>query len=103
MDKLFFTKTKENINSGKSSFKVTMGIMPDYTFNGNGVMVDGVSDNRPAQKAGVQIGDIIYQLGNTIVSDVQSYMEALSKFKKGDAVNVKIKRGNDEIVLNVVF
>ncbi len=103
MDKLVFSKTKENVNSGKSSFKVTMGIMPDYTFGGNGVMVDGVSDNRPAQKAGVKVGDVICQLDDLIVSDVQSYMEALSKFKKGDAVKVKIKRGNDQLVLDVVF
>jgi hypothetical protein len=103
IDKLVFSKTRDNANSGKSSFKVTMGIMPDYTFSGNGVMVDGVSDNRPAQKAGVKVGDVLYQLDDIVVSDVQSYMEALSKFKKGDAVKVKIKRGNDQIILDVVF
>ena len=37
--------------------------MPDYTFSGTGVRVDGVSDGRPAQKAGLQTGDVITQLG----------------------------------------
>ncbi len=103
IDNLVFTKTRDNVNSGKSSFKVTMGIMPDYTFSGNGVMVDGVSDNRPAQKAGIKVGDIISQLDDIMVNDVQSYMEALGKFKKGDAIKVKITRGKDQLILDVVF
>lgn len=103
IDNLVFTKTRDNVNSGKSSFKVTMGIMPDYTFSGNGVMVDGVSDNRPAQKAGIKVGDIISQLDDIMVNDVQSYMEALGKFKKGEAIKVKITRGKDQLILDVVF
>ncbi len=103
LEKLAFTKTKEAANSGKSTFKVSMGIMPDYTYSGNGVHVDGVSENKPAQKAGVKTGDVIYQLGDFIVSDVQSYMQALNKMIKGVPVKVKIKRGNEEIELTVTF
>lgn len=103
MDKLVFTKTREAASTGKSSFKVTMGIMPDYTFSGNGVLVDGVSDNRPAQKAGIKTGDIIYQLGDYMVSDVQTYMQALNKYNKGNAVKVKIKRGTEDLEFNIVF
>lgn len=103
MEKLVFSKTKEPASMGKSSFKVTMGIMPDYTFSGNGVLVDGVSDNRPAMKAGVKTGDVIYQLGDYMVSDVQTYMQALNKFSKGDTTTVKIKRGSEDIQLSVTF
>lgn len=102
-DKVSFTKTREAAAMGKSSFKVTMGIMPDYTFSGNGVKVDGVSDNRPAQKAGVKTGDVIYQLGDFMVSDVETYMQTLSKFKKGDTTTVKIKRGTEDIKLELTF
>ena len=103
IEKIIFTKTRESAAMGKSSFKVTMGIMPDYTFSGNGVRVDGVSDNRPAQKAGVKTNDIIYQLGDFMVSDVQAYMQALNKFKKGDTTTVKIKRGTEDIKVEVTF
>ena len=103
LDKLSFTKTREAAEMGKSSFKVTMGIMPDYTFRGNGVKVDGVSENRPAQKAGVKTGDVIYQLGDFMVSDVETYMQTLSKFKKGDTKTVKIKRGTEDIKVEVTF
>ncbi|MGB2994533.1 MAG: M20/M25/M40 family metallo-hydrolase [Ferruginibacter sp.] len=101
-NKLVFTKTRE-ANMGKSSFKVSMGIMPDYTFSGNGVLVDGVSENRPAEKAGVKTGDVIIQLGEHNVSDVQTYMQALNKFNKGQSTKVKLLRGKEELTLDLTF
>lgn len=101
-NKLVFTKTRE-ANMGKSSFKVSMGIMPDYTFSGNGVLVDGVSENRPAEKAGVKTGDVIIQLGEHKVSDVQTYMQALNKFNKGQSTKVKLLRGKEELTLDLTF
>ena len=102
MDKLAFTKTRE-VSMGKSSFKVSLGIMPDYTYSEAGVRVDGVSDNKPAQKAGILTGDVLVQLGDYKFTDVESYMGALNKFNKGETTNVKLKRGKEEITLPVTF
>jgi len=101
--KLTFTKTRETAATGKNSFKVTLGIMPDYTYSGSGVRVDGVSEGKTAQKAGIKPGDVIVQLGDIKFTDVQSYMGALGKFNKGDAAKVKVKRGNEEIVFDIIF
>jgi len=101
--KLAFTKTREQQVGTSTRFTVSMGIMPDYTFNGGGVRVDGVSEGRAAQKAGIKAGDIVTQLGDHKVSSVEAYMQALSKFKKGDATKVKIKRGNEELEFPIQF
>ena len=101
--KLAFTKTREAQQMGKRSFSVSMGIMPDYTFSGTGVRADGISEGKPAQKAGLKTGDIIMQIGDYKIPDVQSYMQTLGKFKKGDATKVTVKRGTEEIVFNIVF
>jgi len=101
--KLAFTKTREMAMGGKTSFKVTLGIMPDYTFSGSGVRVDGVSEGKMAQRVGIKTGDVLIQLGDHTFTDVQTYMEALSKFKKGDATKVKLKRGNEELSFDIVF
>ncbi|MBS1934007.1 MAG: M20/M25/M40 family metallo-hydrolase, partial [Bacteroidetes bacterium] len=93
--KLAFAKSRETQTASSTRFSVTLGIMPDYTFSGSGVRVDGVSDGRPAQKAGLKTGDVIVQLGDYPVSSLENYMQALSKFKKGDNTKVKYKRGND--------
>ena len=103
MEKLSFSKTREAAASGKSSFKVSMGIMPDYTYSGEGVLVDGVTDGRPAQKAGLKAGDVVYQLGDHPVTDVQTYMQALNKFNKGESARVKIRRGKENLEFTIVF
>lgn len=100
--KLAFTKTRE-VAMNKTSFKVSLGIMPDYTYSGAGVRVDGISEGKIAQKVGIKTGDVLTQLGENKFTDVQSYMEALSKFKKGDATKVKLKRGTEEISFDIVF
>ncbi len=101
--KLAFTKTSETQQMGKRSFSVSMGIMPDYTFGGTGVRADGISEGKPAEKAGLKTGDVIIQIGDYKISDVQGYMQVLGKFKKGDATKITVKRGKEEKVLDVVF
>jgi C-terminal processing protease CtpA/Prc len=101
--KLAFTKTRETQSTSSTRFSVTLGIMPDYTFAGTGVRVDGVSDGRPAQKAGLQTGDVITQLGDVNVTSLENYMEALGKFKKGDTTTVRFLRGKDNKETQVQF
>lgn len=100
--KLAFTKTREQ-QTVRSSFSVSLGIMPDYTYGGAGVRVDGISEGKLAQKAGIKTGDVITQLGDIKFTDVMSYMQALGKFKKGDNTKVKLKRGSEELEFNVTF
>ena len=80
-----------------------MGIMPDYTFSDPGVKVDGVTEGKPASKAGLQQGDIILELGEFQITDMQAYMKALAAHKKGDTVKVKVKRGAESKVMEVTF
>jgi len=101
--KLVFTKTREQQTSTSTRFSVSMGIMPDYSYTGAGVRVDGVSDNRPAKKAGILAGDIVKQLGEHKTSSVESYMQALSKFKKGDKTTTVVLRGDKEFSFEIVF
>ncbi|MBK8609414.1 MAG: M28 family peptidase [Chitinophagaceae bacterium] len=101
--KLAFTKTREAQAQGRRSFSVSLGIMPDYTFSGMGVRADGVSEGKVAEKAGIKTGDVILQIGDFKIPDVQGYMQALGKFKKGDATKVTVKREDQEIVFDIVF
>lgn len=102
-EKLAFTKTKDSENSETPRFKVTLGVVPDYAFEGEGLRIDGVSDGKPASKAGLKAGDIVIQLGENKVLDMMSYMKALGKFEKGDTTTVKVKRGNDVVEAQLTF
>jgi aminopeptidase YwaD len=100
--KLAFSKTRDK-QATASTFSVTLGIMPDYTFDGVGVRVDGVSDNRPAQKAGIKAGDVILSIGENKTTSLESYMQALGKFKKGDKTTVTYARSGQTLSSAVEF
>lgn len=100
--KIKFTTTR-NKESKSVRWKVSMGIMPDYAFEGKGVKVDGVSEGKPAFAAGVLKGDVITQLGDVNVDGMEKYMEALSKMEKGSEAVLKVLRGKDIVELKVIF
>ncbi len=102
-NKLVFTKTREQQTSTTARFTVSMGIMPDYTYSGSGVRVDGTSEGKPAQRAGLKAGDVVIKLGDFNISSIESYMQTLGKFKKGDATKVRVKRGEKEMEFDIVF
>lgn len=102
-EKLAFVKTKDADNKETPRFKVTLGVVPDYAYEGEGLRIDGVSDGKPAAKAGLKAGDIVMQLGEHKTPDMMSYMKALGKFEKGDTTTIKVKRGNEMVEAQVTF
>lgn len=100
--KLPFRKTK-NESEVVPDFKVTLGVVPDYLFNGKGMRIDGISEDRPAQKAGLQKGDVVVKMGQYEVTDMMSYMKSLSKFEKGQATVVQVERNGELMNVEVTF
>jgi hypothetical protein len=100
--KLVFSKTKDEQQGQRATaFKVSLGVMPDYVYDGEGMRIDGVSDGKPAQAAGLKKADVIIGLGDVDVKNIQDYMAALGKLSPGVQTTVKIKRGEDILTLPV--
>ncbi|TNE30904.1 MAG: M28 family peptidase [Bacteroidetes bacterium] len=102
-DELTFQKTNDAEQSTTPRFNVTLGIIPDYIFGGPGVKVDGVTDGKPAAKAGLLPDDIITQLGEYPIADIYAYMRALGAFKPGDSTTVKVLREEKEMEFELTF
>ena len=100
--KLAFKKTK-NESESTPRFKVGLGVIPDYLYDGKGMRIDGISEGKPAQKAGLQKGDIVVQLGDSIVTDMTSYMRALSVFDKGDKTKAVVDRNDKKVNVEIQF
>jgi hypothetical protein len=83
--------------SNSGSRKVGTGIMPDFAFQGEGVKVADVSPDSPAAKAGIQKGDVIIDLGDTSVSDLKSYSNALKSYKPGDTTTIVFLHEGEEV------
>ena len=88
--------------SGRRRFKVTLGIMPDYASEGGeGLRVDGVINNKPANRAGMEKGDVIVAMDGKPVKNIYDYMYRLEECKPGQRVNVDVLRNGKKITLVV--
>jgi len=65
--------------------------------------IDAVTKGKTADQAGMLSGDIVIQIGESTVTDIMSYMKALSAFKKGDKTKITYLRGQIENSVEVVF
>lgn len=86
-----------------TSFKVTLGIIPDYAFQGEGLKITGTNQGSPSQKAGMKNGDIIIKMGEIKIGNIYDYMGALNTFSPGDSTVVVVLREGKELILNVIF
>lgn len=100
--KLAFLKTRDQ-EMRAVAMPVTLGVIPDYGYTGTGMRIDGVSKGKLAERLGLQGGDILLQLGDYKFVDVQTYMQSLQHFKKGDSTTLRIKRGDKEMTLDLTF
>lgn len=82
---------------------VTLGVIPDHAWEGKGMRIDAVTKDKTADKAGMLKGDIVIQIGDMPVTDIMSYMKALSAYKKGDKAKITYLRGQIENTIEVVF
>ncbi|MBK8500143.1 MAG: M28 family peptidase [Flavobacteriales bacterium] len=101
--KLPFTKTEEANKEDAPRFKVTLGVVPDYMFDGKGMRIDGLTEGKPAANAGLKVGDVVVKLGSLEITDMMSYMKALAVFNKGDTAKVKVMRDGQALEADVTF
>jgi Zn-dependent M28 family amino/carboxypeptidase len=100
--KLTFRTTK-NESEEVPRFKVGLGVIPDYLYDGKGMRIDGVTEGRAAHKAGLLKGDVVIKLGETDITDMMSYMKALSTFSEGDSTKVVVDRDGKQVEAELVF
>jgi S1-C subfamily serine protease len=70
----------------------------------DGVVIGQLDPNGPAAQAGLRQGDVIVGLGGVAVHTLQDLQDALTtKYKPGDAVDVKIDRGGTTQAITVTL
>jgi len=84
-------------------FRVSLGIIPDYSDDPNGLRVDGVRPNTPASKAGMQDGDIITKLGSTVIKNIYDLTTVLSTATPGDVVEIVVLRDGKPLTLKTTL
>ncbi|MBR5427834.1 MAG: trypsin-like peptidase domain-containing protein, partial [Clostridia bacterium] len=68
-----------------------------------GVRVGGVVSGSCAEKAGVQAGDIVTEIGSTAVTSSAGLRGTLAKYKAGDEITIKVFRNSEYVLITVVL
>jgi hypothetical protein len=90
----------------KRNFKmpdVTLGIMPDYYFRGEGLRIRFVAKGHPAYEAGLQVGDIITSINGKKVINLYNYIDILNSLQKGDQSVLTFLRDGKRMKVEVRF
>ncbi|MCZ7601540.1 MAG: M28 family peptidase [Melioribacteraceae bacterium] len=98
-----FIKVERTAPKGGGATKVYVGTIPEFGWNGEGFKLGGVSEGGPAQKAGLQGGDIMIQFGEKKVVNIYDFMYAMNEHKPGDVVKVIVLRNDEEMEFDITL
>jgi S1-C subfamily serine protease len=70
---------------------------------GGGYAIRSVLPNLPAQKAGLREGDVIVRFGDSEIKEPDDLMRAILKQKPGDRVRLKVRRGTEQLDIDVTL
>jgi len=97
-----YLKTEAPTSPGRQSFKVTLGLIPDFTYEkGDGFRIGVVTEGRAASRGGLKEGDIITMMKGKKIGNIYDYMAALGDLNPGESIVVELLRDGQKISLTL--
>jgi putative serine protease PepD len=101
---------EELIRTGKAEHPI-IGVVLDRDYDGEGVRVapgptegnEPITPGGPADKAGIQAGDVITKFNDRPVTEPDELIVAIRAQQPGDTVKLTVRRGSSERVVDVVL
>ncbi|MDL1867164.1 M20/M25/M40 family metallo-hydrolase, partial [Betaproteobacteria bacterium PRO4] len=94
--------TAKAIGQTRGKRKIIIGTVPDSSWQGEGVRVDEVLANSPAQQAQLQPGDILIRLAGQPITSLKSYADLLRALKAGEKIELQFRREQDLKTVDIV-
>jgi aminopeptidase YwaD len=99
--RLTYATAKSDATPRTGGFRVFLGTIPNYGEGSNGLLIDGVREGSPAEKAGIKAGDRIVKIGEREIKNVYDYTYALGEMKAGQEYVFEIVRGTEKLSLKL--
>ena len=88
------------VSTPTGSREASLGTIPDFAYDGEGVRISGVTPGGAAEVAGLQGMDIILQFNGTAVDSLQTYSNMLRAAAPGDQIAVTVRRGEEILTVS---
>jgi hypothetical protein len=98
-----FIKVSSPVTQNSMGFRVSLGVIPDYSSSREGLEITGVKAGSIAEKAGLTAGDLIVKLGKYEIKNIYDYTDALTKFKPGEETELTYLRGEQTVTVTITF
>jgi serine protease Do len=69
----------------------------------NGVRINSIVPGTPAEKVGLAAGDVILAFGDRNLSGYDDFVAALAKYRPGDSLDLRVRRGDVETRVSVIL
>jgi hypothetical protein len=99
VDELAFVQVvedKEGPQRAAGGARVWFGSVPEYAYEGKGLLLTGTSVGSPAERAGLLKGDVVVQVGEVEIENIYDFVHALQIYKPGDVVLTRYLREGEE-------
>ena len=81
----------------KKTRKVSLGIIPDFAYGGEGCRLSGVVPGSPAESSGLREGDVVVRIGSNAVHNLRDLSNVLKSLKPGDRISITFLRADKEM------
>jgi hypothetical protein len=100
---LTFSKAPAPRSSPKTKRTASLGTIPDFSHEGPGLLISGVSKSSPAELAGLRKGDIVTEIGTFSIDSIYDLSAALKTYAPGDTVSVVFSRNGAEMRVQAIL
>jgi aminopeptidase YwaD len=99
--RLTYLTARSDATPRTGGFRVYLGTIPNYGEGTGGLLIDGVREGSPAEKAGIKAGDKIVKIGEREIKNVYDYTFALGEMKAGQEYAFEVTRGTEKLTLKL--
>jgi len=81
----------------QKSRKISLGIIPDFAYGGEGCRLSGVVPGSPAETSGLREGDVIVRMGSKAIHNLRDLSNVLKALNPGDRISITFLRADKEM------
>ena len=97
----FIKQEAKTEKAPRAGLRAWLGSVPSYGDDVVGVLLSDVSKGGPAEKAGVQGGDIVVELDGISLENIYDYTAVLDAIKIGKETSITVMRNGKRIKLRI--